>query len=294
MTWKSGMGEAFTWMLTNRHDSTIACATDARSTRIRMEYQKILFDSTRDEKKLFENIIMYNCTVPKKDIRFPGRKVYGGLQNLEAVVGVLPVARVRMTTRTRSQFSACGEKHSASKSYSGVGWRTLESLPRIDLGSKDSVTGITSPGYEAEIMEETRKKGHPLFWSETLDVEWIITFLKDLHATRVFDLCAGSGATACAAAFLEIPYEGIAMNAKHAAWLNNIMDKAIFAIVHLREVEAGGKNKDKEAAALQKDVMTYFKDLVEEGRKFVEREYWEEDEDDIEDIDENAEKPEYE
>ena len=38
--------------------------------------------------------------------------------------------------------------------------------------------------------------------------------------------------------------------------------------------------------------MTYFKDIVEEGRKIVERQYWEEDEDDIEDIDENAEKPE--
>ena len=123
-------------------------------------------------------------------------------------------------------------------------------------------------------------------------MEWIITFLKDVHAIRVFDLCAGSGATACAAAFLEIPYEGIAMNAKHAAWLNNIMDKAIFAIVHLRQVEADSKNKNKEAATLQKDVMTYFKDLVEEGRKFVERQYWEEDEDDIDDIDENAGKTE--
>ena len=118
-------------------------------------------------------------------------------------------------------------------------------------------------------------------------------FLKDIHATRVFDLCAGSGATACAAAFLDIPYEGIAMNAKHAVWLNNIMDKAIFAIVHLREVEVDNKNKESaEAATLRKDVMTYFKDLVEEGRKFVERQYWEEEEDDIEDDDDGVEQPE--
>ena len=33
---------------------------------------------------------------------------------------------------------------------------------------------------------------------------------------------------------------------------------------------------------LSKDVMTYFKDLVEEGRKFVERQYWDEEEDEIE------------
>ena len=159
----------------------------------------------------------------KKDIRFPSRKVYGGLRIVEGVVGVLPVACIRLITRSRHEFLACGENKTASRSYSGVGWRSLDTLPRISLESKDGVTGITSPAYDAAIMEETRKKGHPMFWAETLDVEWVVAFLKDTHATRVFDLCAGSGAAACAAAFLNIPYEGIAMNAKHAAWLNKIM-----------------------------------------------------------------------
>ena len=43
---------------------------------------------------------------------------------------------------------------------------------------------------------------------------------------------------------------------------------------------------------LSKDVMTYFKDLVEEGRKFVERQYWEEEEDDIEENGEGEEQVE--
>ena len=281
--WKSVMGDAFKWMLANRDDSTIACATDARSSKIRTEYSKILHETVKDEKKHLENTILYSGNPPKKDIRFPSRKVYGGLPNVEGIVGVLPVPRVRMHTRKRHSFSACGEKNTVTRSYSGVGWRALDTLPRISLEAKDGVTGITTPAYEAEIMEQTRKKGHPMFWPETLDVEWYVTFFKDINATRVYDLCAGTGAAACAAAFLGLPYEGIAMNAKHAGWLNNIMDKAIFAIVHLREVEGDNKSKEKkDAVLLSKEVSTYFKDLVEEGRKFVERQYWEEEEEEIE------------
>ena len=43
---------------------------------------------------------------------------------------------------------------------------------------------------------------------------------------------------------------------------------------------------------LSKDVMTYFKDLVEEGRKFVERQYLVEEEDDIEENGEGEEQVE--
>jgi len=123
----------------------------------------------------------------------------------------------------------------------------------MGLEAKDGLTGITSPTYEKAVSDETRKKGHPLFWKETLDVEWLVAAFSDLHATRIFDLCAGSGAAACAAAVLDIPYEGIAMNAKHAAWLNNIMDRAIFAILQLREVPKDSKgHRDPMLRSLRK------------------------------------------
>jgi hypothetical protein len=152
----------------------------------------------------------------------------------------------------------------------------------MGLDAKDGLTGITSPAYEKAVSDETRKKGHPLFWKETLDVEWLVAAFSDLHATRIFDLCAGSGAAACAAAVLDIPYEGIAMNAKHAAWLNNIMDRAIFAILQLREVPKDSKgHRDPDAAKFKENVMLYFKDLVEEGRKYVERELDASDDDEL-------------
>ena len=76
------------------------------------------------------------------------------------------------------------------------------------------------------------------------------------------------------------------MSAKHAAWLDNIMDKAVFAAVPLREIPTDAKGKpDPEAKVFQENVMAFFKDLIEEGRKYVERDCREEEYDDIEDGD---------
>ena len=285
VVWRAEMGEVLQWMLARSDAATIVAATDARSTKIRLKLQTIVFDVQKDEQKHLENHIMYKGIPRKDDIRFPSRKVYGALSNVETVLGVLPVARVRMQTRTRSNFSACGEKNTHTRSYSGVPWRSLSSLPRMAIDVKDGVTGITSPVYEELVAKETRTRGHPLFWKETLDVEWFLAFFRDAHAKHIFDASPGSGAAACAAAILDIPYEGIAMSSKHAAWLDNIMDKAIFAAVRLREIPTDAKGKpDPEAKAFQDQVMAFFKDLVEEGRKYVERECREE-EDDIVEVD---------
>jgi hypothetical protein len=227
--------------------------------------------------------ITFQGIPPKTDIRYPNRNIFAGVQNQEQIVGLLPVAKARMQTRIRDTFSACGERKSNTQTYSGVPWRSLASLPRLSLEVKNEVTGITSPVYQQAVIEETRQKGHPLFWAEVLDVEWFIDFFQDMNATRVFDLAVGSTAAACAAAYLGIPYEGIAMSRKHATWANNIMDKAIFAIVNMKEIpkDSTGK-KDPESVKLRADIAMYFKDLVEEGRKYVEREAVEDDDDGIE------------
>ena len=97
-------------------------------------------------------------------------------------------------------------------------------------------------------------------------MDWFIALLKDLHVTHVFDATPGSGAVACAAAILNISYEGVAMSAKHTFWLDYIMDKAIFAAVRLRET-----HQIDQEAELREPVIEYFKCLIAEGRKFVER-----------------------
>ena len=203
---------------------------------------------------------MYSGLPSKTDIRFPSRKVYGGLSNVEAVVGELPVSRVRMKTRDCDNYSACGETSTHTRSYSGLPWRSLASLPRIALNVKEQLTGVGAPTYDDVVHKETKSKGPPRFWRETLDVEWFIAFFKDLHVTHVFDVTPGSGAAACAAAILDISYEGVAMSAKHASWVDNIMGKAIFAAVRLRETHQAEADPEAE---LRENVIEYFKDLMQ-------------------------------
>ena len=97
-------------------------------------------------------------------------------------------------------------------------------------------------------------------------MDWYMEFFQDSHATHVFDVTPGSGAAACAAAVLDISYEGVAMSAKHAAWLDNIMDKAIFAVMRMRDIPLD----NIQAKELQENVFEHFKDLIDEGRKYVE------------------------
>ena len=273
------MSDVFKWMLQRGDDNTIVVATDARNAKIRFNLQAIVGETQKDEQKYLETHIVYKGHPHKSDFRFPSRKVFGALSNMETAVGVLPVSRVRMRTRSRATFSACGESSTHTQSYSGVHWRTLASLPRMAIEVKEAVTGVPVPTSDEFVFKETKTKGHPLFWKETLDVELHIAFFKDTHVTHVLDVTPGSGAAMCAAAVLNINYEGIAMSAKHAAWLDNIMDKAIFAAIQVRSsytdttVDAKGKAVvDSDAKQLQENVLLYFKDLIEEGRKYVQRE----------------------
>ena len=274
VAWRPEFADVFKWMIFRGDDNTIIAATDARNPKIRFQLQSIIGETQKDEQKYLETHIIYKGHPYKSDFRFPSRKVFGALPNMETVVGSLPVSRVRMRTRSRATFSACGESSTHTMSYSGVHWRTLSSLPRMAIDVKEAVTGITGPVSDELVFKETKTRGHPLFWRETLDVEWHIAFFRDTHATHVLDVSPGSGAAACAAAVLNISYEGIAMSAKHATWLDNIMDKAVFAAIQLRSIATDGKGKavDSDAKQLQDNVLAFFKDLIEEGRKYVERE----------------------
>ena len=291
--WRPGMADVFKWMIQRGDDNTIIAATDARNPKIRFQLQPIVGETQKDEQKYLETHIIYKGQPHKSGFRFPGRrKVCGALHNMETVVGSLPVSRVRMRTRSRATFSAGGESSTHTMSYSGVHWRTLSSLPRMAVDVKEAVTGITAPVSDELVFKETKTRGHPLFWMEILDVEWHITFFRDTHVTHVLDVSPGSGAAACAAAVLNISYEGIAMSAKHAAWLDNIMDKAVFAAVQLRGIEkdAKGKAVDSDAKQLQDNVLAFFKDLVEEGRKYLTRDsHQPEDDDLIDDADDDDE-----
>ncbi len=131
----------------------------------------------------------------------------------------------------------------------------------MSLRDKESIVGTTLPTYPEEVIEAVGNKGHPLFWGEVKEVEMYVALFADLNVDNILDLATGSGAAAMAAAILRIGYEGLAMNANHANWLNRIMDKAMFAIVM--------DGTDDETKKIKADVANIFSPQIEEAREFL-------------------------
>ena len=102
--WRPDMKDVFDWMLDQVDDRTIVAATDGRNAKVRFHLQSIVINTMKDENMHLNFNIMYNGKPSQSDIRFQSRKVYGALSNVESVVGVLPVSRVRMHRRMRDSF----------------------------------------------------------------------------------------------------------------------------------------------------------------------------------------------
>lgn len=268
--------KAMEWMLAARNSNSIVAALDGRSKAIRRKLEDCVEAAVTDQSRHYEGSITFR--VPASgDIRFPKRRTFAGFRNIQHIVGVLPCPKVRMKTQARGHFSACGETSTYAASYSDVSIRSLKSLPKSTLHDKQSMTKCEPPELPEEVIEALGKGGYPLFWTEFLDAEWFRAFFKDMNISHVFDLTAGTTAAACAAALHGIVYEGIAMNEAHANFLNNIMDKAVFAILAASEAES-----DK---AVRENLQKYFLPLIEEGREFIVSRPMEEDEDDAEEND---------
>ena len=248
------MGRAFKWMASARGPNTVVLVSDGRSKKVRKNLEEILVEVESNEQKQLDAVILYR-EPPAGDIRFGKRRVFGGLNNRETLLGMLPVGKTRMKSVPREHFSACGECSTYSTSYSNVAFRPLKRLPRISLAAKECITGVTPPTYPEEIIAATGSKGHPLFWGETDDVTVFLALFKDLLIDDVLDLTPGSGAAACAACVLGISYEAIAMSENHKHWLDNIMDKTIFAIIADEDL-------------FKADELTYVHTFIEEGRMF--------------------------
>ena len=90
--WRPEMGDVFNWMLDRVDERTIVAATDGRNPKIRFQLQSMLYEQVKDDTKHLDNYIMYTGKPSKGDIRFPSRKVYSALNNVEGVVGSIPVS----------------------------------------------------------------------------------------------------------------------------------------------------------------------------------------------------------
>ena len=254
------MSQAMQWMFSSRLNNTIALGFDGRSKEVRKKFEAIIEQNVTDSQRLLDMGVTYRA--PKSnDIRFPKRETFAGFNNRENFIGALPISRIRMRSKPRGHYSACGESSTFTMSYSDVHIRSLQSLPRVTLPNKEEMMNIKMPALPEEVLQFAGTRGHPIFWNEFADVDLYEALFKDLSCDFVWDLTPGTSAASCAAARLGITYEGIASTEKHANWLNNIMDKAIFAIV--------SESENATDVEMHADLNKYFLHIIEEGRLFL-------------------------
>ncbi len=253
------MKVAAKWAIASMLTNSACLFTCGRSRKVRKAFEDIVEAAVTDENKLFDGEVTYAFPAGG-DPRFSKRKTFASLQNREALTALLPVPKVRMHSKPRTHYSACGEKTTHATTYSKANVRPWKNLPRLTLEDKEKMVGTQLPTF-AEDMFESLKAGHPLFMTEVKEVEVYLALFEDFNVSHVFDLAAGSGAAAMAAAILGISYEGLAMNAEHANWLDRILDKAMFAIV--------ADAHDEEAMKIKAEVNQYFNTNIDEARALM-------------------------
>ena len=121
--------------------------------------------------------------------------------------------------------------------------------------------GITLPAY-GEADTAALQNGHPLFLNELWELEMYLALFQDMSVTHVFDMATGSGAAAMAAAILRIQYDGLAMSKDHCDWLDQILNKAMFAIV------VDSKNPES-FKIKKKELCKYFNANITEARALL-------------------------
>ena len=81
-----------------------------------------------------------------------------------------------------------------------------------------------------ELTKLFDQHGHPLFWQEAKPISFWAAVYSAYNIGFVFDLSAGPGAQAIAAAQVGIAYRGVRANEKHMKRLNSLLEHAILAV----------------------------------------------------------------
>jgi hypothetical protein len=128
------------------------------------------------------------------------------------------------------------DKTGHDMSYHDIKMRSLREMPKLSIDSKKKILGGSVPENYQEASDKAdafrRIGGVPLAWHETKSVKFLANVLSDLPDVKyVFDLTPGSGAAAIGAWQNNMQYVGICSNASHKAWIENIMDNCMYAVV---------------------------------------------------------------
>ena len=189
-----------------------------------------------------------------------GNKIFMGAKMHEVAYVNLPCLRQRMTVIKRTdQFVPKAESTTHCPTFANVPLPSVSALPRISTMEKATVFPASSAGdpLRAACPAKWDFGGVPLFWRESKKTELWEAILTLLNVKSIVDFTPGSGALACAAMSRGLKYTGFVEDAKHLAWLQNIMDTA-----SLRFIAKKGEALYMEDLA--ELITQHYQDLLEE------------------------------
>ena len=280
-----GFKESLEWLLTVRgtQDLIIACSGRLRGSKRAIDetFSNIL-DSTN-----WEEIWISYEPYEKDDFRaLPLSRTLRFSSNLqESMFIALPKVK-RASLQAKEEGPDEDDRKDHDMSYHDIKMRSLREMPKLSTNSKSKILGAPVPeDYQeaSDKVEEFRRNGGvPLAWHETKSVQFLVDFLSDLPDVKyVFDLTPGSGAAAIGAWQNNMQYVGICSNAPHKAWIENIMDNCMYAVVTKSEQDQDFIDK----------VLHFFGTQVDQGMRLLQDEGAEDAENKEDDAEERHDDP---
>ena len=270
---------ALEWMSSARGDNTVLLAFDGRDKKVKRACEDWLDEKCPDPMRHIQGPIMYQPTKTKQDPRFPGKSFSFASVYEERFFGQLPSHKKNFKMVPRDHFNACSEATTHYSSYTAVPVRPFQHLPKLSVEDKERMTGLTQPALTDTVIACLDGRGVPLFWQEIKDVDFFVAIFKDLHIGSIFDLTPGTGAAAAAALLLRIMYDAVCMNELHRNFLDNILEKAVWAVL-------SATDDDEEYVAALRE---HFPVLVDQGRRYLGSAEQSEDDDEPDEPDEPTE-----
>ena len=220
-------GDILDWMSGVAGPGDFAVCFDGRMRSVRSYIEEKISAGGKTPEEMF---IFY-----AGDSEPSGRnKIFMGARMNEVAYVNLPCSRQRLSVLKRSdKFLPTGADTTYCATFANVPLPSVTSLPRI---STDEKTTIFPPGGADESPRAACPSkwdfgGVPLFWRESKKTELWEAVLNMFNIKVIVDFTPGSGALACAAMSRGLKYTGFVENAKHLAWLQNILDTAALRLI---------------------------------------------------------------
>jgi hypothetical protein len=248
------------WVITVKKPGDMICVFDGRFRQLRRYVELEL--AKLGETTLLDFWLIYFTGDQLDDFRYPNRKLAFSNTNREVLWVHRPHHKNSNNSQARDKYNACGEKSTFELTYTDIELRSLAELPKLTTKDKKRMMGseLDIPlAYVDDI--DIASEGVPFSWLETKPVPWWSTFYEDFTIDEAFDCTAGSIGAAIGAHISNVQYDGICCNPLHKIWAEQLMEKAMFAVI-----ADGGANADKD---YQAKVMHFFGPTIDEGMRLM-------------------------